>query len=189
MRKVADPGTGEGLVDISHEALIRAWPRVREWLDEDRAGQRVLRRITDTDPRPIREINPDLPAWLPQVIDKLLAKRPADRFASAAETADVDDATQDLGRLQVVVGDVTRQLIHDQVNAFAAGLKHPGEISARHIVRRTGEQEVKLLINLLPFVKPGSLLAAMHGEADWPHNVYRVYWPQSSSQTWQLQAA
>ncbi|MFN8623278.1 MAG: TIR domain-containing protein [Chloroflexota bacterium] len=43
----ADPATGEGLVDISHEALIRAWPRVREWLDEDRAGQRVLRRITD----------------------------------------------------------------------------------------------------------------------------------------------
>ncbi len=44
----ADPSTGEGLVDISHEALIRAWPRVREWLDEDRAGQRVLRRITES---------------------------------------------------------------------------------------------------------------------------------------------
>jgi WD40 repeat protein len=43
----ADPATGEGLVDISHEALIRAWPRVRQWLDEDRAGQRVLRRITE----------------------------------------------------------------------------------------------------------------------------------------------
>jgi glutamate synthase domain-containing protein 2 len=68
----------------------------------------------------------------------------------------------------------------------AAGLKHPGEITARHIVRRTGEQEVKLLINLLPFVRPGSLLAAMQGEADWPHNVYRIYWPQSSSATWQL---
>jgi serine/threonine-protein kinase len=49
----------------------------------------VLRRITDTDPRPIREINPDLPAWLPQLVDKLLAKRPADRFASAAEAADL----------------------------------------------------------------------------------------------------
>ena len=35
-------------MDISHEALIRAWPRVREWLDEDRAGQRVLRRITES---------------------------------------------------------------------------------------------------------------------------------------------
>ena len=44
----ADPSTGEGLVDISHEALIRAWPRVRQWLDEDRAGQRVLRRITES---------------------------------------------------------------------------------------------------------------------------------------------
>lgn len=43
----ADAATGESLVDISHEALIRAWPRVRQWLDEDRAGQRVLRRITE----------------------------------------------------------------------------------------------------------------------------------------------
>jgi glutamate synthase domain-containing protein 2 len=71
----------------------------------------------------------------------------------------------------------------------AAGLQHPGEISARHIVRRTAEQEVKLLINLLPFVQPGSVLAAMRGEGDWPHNVYRVYWPPATSQSWQLNAA
>ena len=34
----------------------------------------VLRRITDTEPRAIREINPDIPAWLAGLIDKLLAK-------------------------------------------------------------------------------------------------------------------
>lgn len=47
----------------------------------------VLRRITDTQPRPIREINPDVPAWLAALTQKLLAKAPAERFTSAAEVA------------------------------------------------------------------------------------------------------
>ena len=68
----------------------------------------------------------------------------------------------------------------------AAGLIHPREISASHIVRRTGEQEVKLLSNMLPFLKPGSLLAAERGEVDWPHNVYRYYWPLARSDSFSL---
>ena len=68
----------------------------------------------------------------------------------------------------------------------AAGLRHPHEISASHIVRRTSEQEVKLLANMLPFLKPGSLLAAMRGQADWPHNVYRVYWPLARSDSFSV---
>jgi glutamate synthase domain-containing protein 2 len=59
----------------------------------------------------------------------------------------------------------------------AAGLQHPREITAAHIVRRTADHEVKLLAHLLPFVRPGALLAAERGEADWPHNVFRFYWP------------
>ena len=35
-------------LDVSHEALIRGWPRLRRWLDEDRAGLRLHRRITET---------------------------------------------------------------------------------------------------------------------------------------------
>ncbi len=62
----------------------------------------------------------------------------------------------------------------------AAGLTHPNQISAAHIVRRMASGEVKLLANLLPFVQPGALLAAMRGEADWPHEVYRVYWHRAS---------
>lgn len=34
-------------VEIAHEALIRAWPRLRSWLDEDRDGLRLQRRLTD----------------------------------------------------------------------------------------------------------------------------------------------
>ena len=41
-----DPTTREPTVEIAHEALIREWPRLRTWIDEDRDGVRVLRRLT-----------------------------------------------------------------------------------------------------------------------------------------------
>lgn len=47
----------------------------------------VLRRITDEEPRPIREINPDMPDWLCGIVAKLMSKRPDDRFQSAGEVA------------------------------------------------------------------------------------------------------
>ena len=40
--------TGEHTVEVAHEALIREWPRLRAWLDDDREGIRTLRHLTDT---------------------------------------------------------------------------------------------------------------------------------------------
>ena len=37
--------TEEDSVELAHEALARAWPRLRSWLDEDAAGQRILRHL------------------------------------------------------------------------------------------------------------------------------------------------
>jgi formylglycine-generating enzyme required for sulfatase activity len=34
-------------VSVSHEALIRAWPRLRTWIEENRAGLRILHRLTE----------------------------------------------------------------------------------------------------------------------------------------------
>lgn len=51
----------------------------------------ILRRITDAEPRGIREINPDVPEWLVRIIEKLLAKSPDDRFQSASELASLLD--------------------------------------------------------------------------------------------------
>jgi WD40 repeat protein/DNA-binding SARP family transcriptional activator len=31
--------------EVAHEALVRAWPRLRSWLDEDVSGQRILRHL------------------------------------------------------------------------------------------------------------------------------------------------
>jgi serine/threonine-protein kinase len=47
----------------------------------------VLRRICDGTPRPVREVNADVPIWLAAIIEKLLSKRPGDRFGSAEEVA------------------------------------------------------------------------------------------------------
>ncbi|MBK9136889.1 MAG: FMN-binding glutamate synthase family protein [Betaproteobacteria bacterium] len=71
----------------------------------------------------------------------------------------------------------------------AAGLTHPREITASHIVRRTADHDVRLLANQLSFVAPGALLAAAAGRGEWPHNVFKLYWPQARAQTFQLAAA
>jgi len=49
----------------------------------------ILRRITDNEPRPIREINPQIPDWLCHVIEKLHSKSANDRFTTAAELSDL----------------------------------------------------------------------------------------------------
>ena len=35
-----------GIVEIAHEALARAWPRLSAWLDEDVEGQRILHHLS-----------------------------------------------------------------------------------------------------------------------------------------------
>jgi glutamate synthase domain-containing protein 2 len=67
----------------------------------------------------------------------------------------------------------------------AAGLTHPDQITASHIVRRSSDHDVKLLANQLHFLKPGELLAAMAGQAPWPHRVYGLYWPLARSDSFQ----
>lgn len=47
----------------------------------------ILRRITDDEPRPLRQHNPALPIWLCAIISRLLRKSPKDRYDSAAEVA------------------------------------------------------------------------------------------------------
>ena len=70
----------------------------------------------------------------------------------------------------------------------AAGLTHPSQITASHIVRRMADHEVRLLANQLSFVKPGALLAAMDGSREWPHNVFKQYWPLAQTDSFQAQA-
>jgi WD40 repeat protein/DNA-binding SARP family transcriptional activator len=35
----------DGVIELAHEALVRAWPRLHDWLDEDAEGLRILRHL------------------------------------------------------------------------------------------------------------------------------------------------
>ena len=52
----------------------------------------VIKRISDDVATPIRELNPNIPAWLVRIIDKLLAKEKTERFDSAGEVREVLEA-------------------------------------------------------------------------------------------------
>ena len=47
----------------------------------------ILRKITDNEPTLIRQLNPQIPDWLQRVVQRLMAKRVEERFATAAEVA------------------------------------------------------------------------------------------------------
>ncbi|NQT13984.1 MAG: hypothetical protein HQ582_14615, partial [Planctomycetes bacterium] len=47
----------------------------------------ILRRISDSSPHPIRDVNPGIPEWLIEIVDKLHEKDPADRFQTASEVS------------------------------------------------------------------------------------------------------
>jgi eukaryotic-like serine/threonine-protein kinase len=49
----------------------------------------VLRRVCDERPRPLRELDLDVPGWLAEIVERLHAKEPAGRYQSAQEVAEV----------------------------------------------------------------------------------------------------
>lgn len=90
--------------------------------------------------------------------------------------------TQDpLRQKALIVPDKAERVFHFHQNTLhalkelvqAAGLNHPGEITAHHIVRRVDAGDVRLLANLLPQVAEGKLLDR---DTSALHNVYRLYW-------------
>ena len=61
----------------------------------------------------------------------------------------------------------------------AAGLQHPSDLNAHHIVRRVDDTEVRLLSNLLMVVQPGTLLGPLDEQA----TVFKTYWPLASARS------
>ncbi|WP_197168323.1 protein kinase domain-containing protein [Neorhodopirellula pilleata] len=49
----------------------------------------IMRRITESEPTPIQEINPNIPEWMSAVITKLMTKSVQDRLSSAAEVREL----------------------------------------------------------------------------------------------------
>ena len=63
----------------------------------------------------------------------------------------------------------------------AAGLSDPSQLTASHIVRRSAEHSVKLLVNLLPFVKTGELL-----RGEMTQQVFATYWPMAQAESFSV---
>ena len=98
--------------------------------------------------------------------------------------------TQDPARQQALVvptkADRVRNFHRSTLHALqeliqAAGLEHPQQVTAHHIVRRISDTEVRLLSNLVMQVEPGALLGSLEGQS----TVFRMYWPISSAHSFQ----
>lgn len=94
-------------------------------------------------------------------------------------------ATQDpLRQRALVVPDKAERVLNFHRNALhalaemlaAAGLEHPSQLEAKHLVRRISATEIKLFSQMHVFLKPGELLT---GEVD----------GQFYSRMWQLARA
>ncbi|HKI31480.1 MAG TPA: protein kinase [Gemmataceae bacterium] len=103
----------------------------------------VLKRVCDDAPRPIREVNPDIPDWLAAIVMKLLAKAPAQRFQSAQEVADL--LGQHLAHLQ-----------HPHL------VGRPPSVATTEQPRRKRRRRLALLIAAVP-VAAGVLVVVLTG--------------------------
>jgi hypothetical protein len=104
----------------------------------------VLKRVCEEAPSPIREANAEIPPWLIEVIEKLHAKSPNDRFQSAAEVAELlgrrlAELQQSAALPVVAPTKVSKTSIHDR------GSRDSGS-SAMALVRWTAAAAVLLAL-------------------------------------------
>jgi glutamate synthase domain-containing protein 2 len=95
--------------------------------------------------------------------------------------------TQDALRQRALVpADKAERVYHFHHNTLhalaevvgAAGLQHPNQLRPHHIVRRVSVNEVRLVSNLIKFLKPGELLTNQSS-----HPVYATFWKMADSRS------
>jgi WD40 repeat protein/serine/threonine protein kinase len=109
----------------------------------------VLKRVCEDTPRPIHELNPEIPDWLEAVVARLHAKDPANRFQSAAAVAEL--LGRHLAHLQQPAlaprppsAEIPARARRVPVLALAALLLvAAGAITAYLVLRFTGPEAVK----------------------------------------------
>jgi glutamate synthase domain-containing protein 2 len=94
-------------------------------------------------------------------------------------------ATQDPVRQRALIvtdkSDRVFNFHHNTLHALqelvqAAGLRHPSDLRAHHIVRRVSSYEVRLMSELLKYLEPGDLLVG-----NYRYTLYEKYWPIARS--------
>jgi glutamate synthase domain-containing protein 2 len=96
-------------------------------------------------------------------------------------------ATQDPVRQRALVvpdkSDRVFNFHHNTLHALqeiiqAAGLTHPAELRAHHIVRRVSSHEVSLMSDLLKYLEPNDLL-----NGNYRYSLYEKWWPVASAES------
>jgi WD40 repeat protein/DNA-binding SARP family transcriptional activator len=117
-----DPATREPTVEVAHEALLRSWPRLREWIDAAREGVQTLRRLADAATEWERsEREPSF----------LLRGSRLDQFESWAEGTDLAVGRTELGYLR------TSATKRDEERAAESARRDHERALERRSLRRT----------------------------------------------------
>jgi serine/threonine protein kinase len=69
----------------------------------------VIKRVTQDEPKPIAQLNAEIPEWLAEIVEHLLEKNPAHRPQSADETAEMLGARLAQIQQPLASGDVSRR--------------------------------------------------------------------------------
>jgi DNA-binding SARP family transcriptional activator/WD40 repeat protein len=179
--------TAQDTVTIAHESLVRAWPRLRTWLDEDLEGQRVLAHLQvtadtwDTLQRPNDELYRG--ARLAAALEWRQRARPVltaieeSFLAAAAASADAERRRQERAHAHQVrhnrqLSGALATVVALLVVALVAGaLAHRNDLAARAQASRADEAAVdaiaaRLAVTALSEPDPGlALLLARQAEA------------------------
>jgi len=131
--------TSERTVEVSHEALLTAWPRLHSWVDTDRAGLRQHRQITEA-----------AAAWAEAGADPALLLRGTRLHAAAEWTADPDHRAELTGPER------------DYVDA-AVALDHSEQRQARRRTRRL--RRLLAAVAVLALVAAGLAIYSAHARS------------------------
>ncbi|HEX6391667.1 MAG TPA: hypothetical protein VFZ89_19535, partial [Solirubrobacteraceae bacterium] len=132
---------GDGAIELAHEALMREWPRLREWIDADREGLRIHRNLNSA-AREWQELGRDEGALyrgarLAEASEWRDARRPRlneiERlFLAASEERRRLDRLQRRRRMALAFGSLTAALVAITVVAVVAVFQE----------RRTASREI-----------------------------------------------
>lgn len=121
----------------------------------------VMHRVVHDAPRPIREVNEDVPDWLCEIVDKLLAKEAEDRFASAEEVEDL--LSRHLAHLQQPTNVARPERLGSRA-VTAATERDAVEADASEMARSSDHPPIpKWLLWKFPAWTPLVLIGAMFG--------------------------
>ena len=158
-----DAASGEPVVEVAHEALIRGWPELRAWIDEDREGLRLHRRLTEATDE-WHAANRDegalyrgarLAAWQDHPIDELNDREREFLAASNAREEEERRSRRKRGRLLLVGAGVAAALVAAGIGVALtqsrnASDEHAGAVSRQlastSVIDRGPDPELALLL-------------------------------------------